>query len=172
MILNDLVSQVGLEIFFDEYLYKKPFAAQKTAKAFENLISWPMLEQIFSAQHRECWLPKNGLLPEDPWLNRGLLTACQAKKEFALGRTVLVRHSEKVAPCLASIASDFYKLFDRTVDIQIYVTPAGEEGFDWHYDNEDVFVVQSQGEKEFRLLPNTVCRKPLPMFNPHKFAAG
>jgi hypothetical protein len=33
MILNDLVSQVGLEIFFDEYLYKKPFAAQKTADA-------------------------------------------------------------------------------------------------------------------------------------------
>ncbi len=56
----------------------------------------------------------------------------------------------------------FFEHFHAPVDIQLYCTRPGEEGFDWHYDVEDVFVIQSVGEKEFRSKRNTGTARPLP----------
>ncbi len=37
---------------------------------------------------------------------------------------------------------------------------------EWHYDLEEIFVIQSLGEKEFYLRPNTVKAYPLPAVLP------
>jgi 50S ribosomal protein L16 3-hydroxylase len=45
------------------------------------------------------------------------------------------------------------------VHIQLFVTPAGTHSFGWHYDFEDVFIVQATGVKEYFLRDNTVERQ-------------
>ena len=35
--------------------------------------------------------------------------------------------------------------FAAPVDVHLYCTPAGQPGFGWHYDAEDVFVLQTAG---------------------------
>ena len=45
---------------------------------------------------------------------------------------------------------------DAAIDIHVHCTPAGEHGFGWHYDAEEVFIVLIQGRKEFAVRKNTV----------------
>lgn len=45
--------------------------------------------------------------------------------------------------------------------MHIYATPPGNFGFSWHYDAEDVFILQTAGEKEYELRKNTVHPWPL-----------
>jgi 50S ribosomal protein L16 3-hydroxylase len=150
-ILETLIAPMTLEEFRRDFLFKKPFAAPMKAAQFQRLLSWPLLGEIFESGYDECWLPKQGRLPEDKALATGKLTTEQAMKGFAEGRSITIRHSERAHPVLGAIAKDFEALFRDPIDIQLYVTPPGEEGFDWHYDIEEVFVIQSSGEKEFYL---------------------
>lgn len=159
-ILSDLIQPLSLQEFSDKHLFKQPYASPLKAEPFRNLISWPLLWEIFNSGHQDCWLPKQGLLPPEPDLQTGHLTFEQARKGYEEGRTILIRHAEKAHPKLAAIAQDFHRLFQDPVDIQIYCTPPEEEGFDWHYDSEEVFVIQSGGEKEFRLRKNTLNPSP------------
>jgi ribosomal protein L16 Arg81 hydroxylase len=121
-----------------------------------------LLKEIIENSCTNCWLPKNGMLPERKELKTGKLTFSEALHGFAAGRTVLVRHSEQNSEALAEIADDFKQHLGGEVDIQLYFTPTGEEGFNWHYDAEDVIVIQSFGAKEFYLLKNTVTERPYP----------
>lgn len=164
-ILEDILNPFPLFLFTSRVLRQQPYAAPFAASRFCDLISWRLLEEIFIKGHGDCWLPKRGQLPQEPSLSSGYLNLETAQKHFSVGHTVLIRHAERAQEDLARIAFDFYQLFKRPIDIQLYVTPKSEEGFDWHYDVEDVFVFQSQGEKEFRLLANTVTSRPLPMMS-------
>lgn len=155
-ILDELLQPMTNREFRAEYLFRKPFAAADRAAQFRKLISWPLLADIFATGYGDCWLPKAGRLPKEPERATGRLALDQAMRAFGDGRSILVRHSERAHGRLKEIAEDFQRVFSDPIDIQLYATPAGEEGFDWHYDIEEVFVIQSSGEKEFRLrIPRT-----------------
>ena len=53
--------------------------------------------------------------------------------------------------------------FHAPVDIQVYLTPDQQQAFGWHYDLEEVFIIQVQGCKEYTLRQNTV--NPLPVWD-------
>lgn len=164
-ILHELVGESETGSFFENHFRRRPFALPSRARRFENLVCWDLLREIFEV-HSDCWLPCQGRLPSEKALSSGMLTYEQAREGFASGRTVLIRHAERSSGKIADVARSFQEAFRSPIDVQLYVTPAGQEGFDWHYDIEDVFVIQSAGEKEFRLLPNTVTPRPLPVLTP------
>jgi ribosomal protein L16 Arg81 hydroxylase len=149
--------------FLAMFHMRKPFAAPNQAHSFCNLLSWPMLDEIFHKNHDDCWPVQNGELSPQFSKPSGHLNPALARAAFAQGHTIVVRHAEKANICLSEIAEQFQNFFRRPVDLQLYLTPEGEEGFDWHYDVEDVFVIQCSGAKEFRLLENTVSPRPFPL---------
>lgn len=153
-ILENLLRPHSLHTFKNQFLFQKPYAAPSTAKSFYNFLSWDLLEEILSSGHDDCWLPKYGQMPDDARLRSGRLSISQAIEGYQNGRTLLIRHAEKAHPRLAAVAADFYRVFNKPIDIQIYCTPPNEEGFGWHYDLEEVFVIQSLGQKEFYLYQN------------------
>jgi ribosomal protein L16 Arg81 hydroxylase len=159
-ILESLVLDIGLNAFKERHFQKEPYAAPYRAEKYRNFLSWIRLKEIIENPCHDCWLPREGKLPEVKELSTGTLTFSEALNGFADGRTVLVRHSERHSKELAEIAAAFKTELGGDIDIQLYFTPAGEEGFNWHYDAEDVFVIQSFGAKEFRLLKNTTTPRP------------
>src|SRR5262249_22517361 len=46
------------------------------------------------------------------------------------------------------------------VAIQLYATPRGYYSFTWHYDAEEVFILQTAGSKQYYLRENTVNPHP------------
>lgn len=156
-VLAPLLHPTTEEVFRREFLFKQPYAAAGTASEYQRLIGWPLLFEIFASNYSDCWLAKRGKLLEG---STGQLTPASAIQTFEEdGYSIVVRHSERAHPKLTAIAEKFHDHFQDPIDIQLYATPAEEEGFDWHYDIEEVFVIQSLGEKEFFLrVPMTTPR--------------
>jgi Cupin superfamily protein len=86
-----------------------------------------------------------------------------------IGVGLCLRHTERCHPALARIAGAFRaELGDAQV--QLFVTPGGTHGFGWHYDDEDVFIVQTAGVKDYYFRENTItdARAHAAVF--HRFA--
>lgn len=56
---------------------------------------------------------------------------------------------------MCALARSFERDFHRTARVQLFVTPRGTRGFAWHYDLEDVFILQTLGSKTYYLRENT-----------------
>lgn len=72
----------------------------------------------------------------------------------------MLRHTERFDTRLAQIASGLERELQGTAVIQIYSTPANHHSFGWHYDAEEVFIVQTTGEKDYYLRENTINPRP------------
>jgi len=73
----------------------------------------------------------------------------------------VIRNAERHDAELARLARGFHQDFLAEVNVHVYCTPPQRSGFGWHYDPEDVFILQTQGTKEYQLRKNTVNPWPL-----------
>jgi 50S ribosomal protein L16 3-hydroxylase len=75
---------------------------------------------------------------------------------FARGIGVAIREPERHSPPLKELSRDFATDLPGDQRIIVFATPGQSCGFGWHYDAEDVFIVQTAGDKEYLFRRNTV----------------
>ena len=66
-----------------------------------------------------------------------------------------MRRAELHDAGLATLADSFARELGGSAHIQLFVTPGKTRGFGWHYDEEDVCIVQTQGTKTYYFRENT-----------------
>ncbi|WP_413587485.1 JmjC domain-containing protein [Bdellovibrio sp. HCB274] len=132
----------------------KPFQLREPPD-IRSLFNFEVASSIVREQYGDCWLARNGKLPALPELKSGSLTVEQMCSGITQGYSLVIRHAEYANKELSAIAEVFSAIFQKPIDIQLYFTPENCEGFDWHFDYEDVFVFQTFGVKEFTLRPNS-----------------
>jgi ribosomal protein L16 Arg81 hydroxylase len=81
----------------------------------------------------------------------------QVMRLMEAGVSVVVRAAEKHDAGLAGLAERFARVLPGEVHIQLYVTPAATNSYGWHYDFEDVFIVQTAGVKDYYFRANTAA---------------
>ncbi len=150
--LSELIQPLSWQEFALNYFSKAPFATPHSASKFQNFIDWEMLGEIVSSERSQSRLAKAGKMPTPAPTK---LDLPQVVQYYQNGWTLFIRNAERSHPKIASIAEEFFKFFGSPIDIQLYATPAEQQGFGWHYDLEEVFVLQTTGEKEFFLYKNT-----------------
>lgn len=161
--IEQLLGEFPLRQFIDEYFLRQPFSLPQGASAFAPLGGWPRITSILSQPDADVLIVKEGQRWEG---NRNPLPD-EARQLFDDGYTVLVRHAERCDPEIAALAAGFERDFCAAVDVHIYCTPANHHGFGWHYDAEDVFILQTAGSKEYSLRKNTVNPWPVVEALPH-----
>lgn len=72
------------------------------------------------------------------------------------GATIILQQAHQLEPPLARFCRGLEHVFSAHVQTNLYLTPANAQGFRTHYDNHDVFVVQIEGEKAWRLYDKPV----------------
>jgi 50S ribosomal protein L16 3-hydroxylase len=157
MTIQDVFGDFLVSRFIDEYLHRLPFALCGAAQTACQLGSWDAIASMLGDPELDLMLARDGAkyIDAPPREAEELLRLSQS------GWTVLVRHAERHSDALATLAAAFETAFRGKVDVHIYVTPPGRRGFSWHYDAEDVFILQSSGEKRYDLRKNTVHPWPL-----------
>ena len=153
--LEQLFGKVPLAQFIGEYLHRLPLAMAGSARGLRELGTWDVLGAILPAAGADAFSAREGQWGPVPSDERGARSLCDE------GYTVFVRHAERHDRRLAAVAEAFEQTFRGAVNIHFFATPAGAPGFSWHYDAEDVFIVQTAGEKEYSLRKNTVNPWPL-----------
>lgn len=154
MILDELLGDVPRSAFLERHFHTLPFASPTGAERLAA--GWPLVESLLGHPGVDFLAARQG----EVWA-AGVPAPEQARRLLAEGHTLRFRNAQRHDPGLAALADDFRRAFAGAVDIQVFCTPQGHPGFGWHYDAEDVFVLQAHGSKTWWLRKNTVNPWPL-----------
>jgi bifunctional lysine-specific demethylase and histidyl-hydroxylase NO66 len=77
-------------------------------------------------------------------------------RQFADGATIVLQALHRTWPPVADAAQGLAADLGHPVQVNAYVTPPQNRGFDDHYDVHDVFVVQVTGQKHWQVRPPVV----------------
>ena len=155
--LQKLFGDFCLKKFFADFLHRLPVALPGVGGSVRALGSWETLEAILQSTDVDLMVVREGQqVPGTP-----VQDIAAARDYVAAGCTILVRHAECHQTQLRALANQFQQVFRAPVNIHLYATPPATFGFSWHYDAEDVFILQTSGEKEYFLRKNTVNPWPL-----------
>ncbi|WP_413293653.1 JmjC domain-containing protein [Bdellovibrio sp. HCB185ZH] len=154
-LFSNMLSPLSIEDFTQKILFKEPFAAPEKATEIRNIFNWNVATEIIQSRYGKSFFAKNGKVSEEP----APLCMDRFYRGITEGKTLVIPHAENAHSTFAALAHQFTQYYPRPVDVELYLTPEGNEGLDWHYDYEDVFVLQSSGVKEFILRKNSFWPK-------------
>jgi ribosomal protein L16 Arg81 hydroxylase len=155
--IERLLGSTSRASFLAEHYQKLPFALAGAARELVPLGSWESIGEILAQPNPDMLVVRGG----ERWSGSLPCTLTQARELAAEGYTLLVRHAERHLPALAEWAAGFARDFCGEVNVHLYCTPASQFGFSWHYDAEEVFIIQTTGNKEYSLRKNTVNPWPV-----------
>jgi 50S ribosomal protein L16 3-hydroxylase len=157
MNLQTLLGDVTKAEFLDHYFHRLPFSSATTAEPVCHLGTWDVLGEILRQPDADRMVVRAG----EPYAGPLPTTPIAAQTLVDEGFTILLRHAEQHHAELRRLADAFATDLQAPVNIHIYATPPGCRGFTWHYDAEDVFIMQTAGNKQYWLRKNTVHPWPL-----------
>lgn len=98
------------------------------------------------------------------------------KSSFESGATLRITGANTLVPSLARFCNDLASLHRARVHANIYITPRMSSGFDPHFDDHDVFILQCYGKKCWSIHERYESKTELPLkgflFNGKINAAG
>jgi 50S ribosomal protein L16 3-hydroxylase len=155
--LSRLLHGTTRESFFEQNFQKQPHAEAGSAADAAPLMSWDKVAALIAAP-----------APPDMIVSRStkFLSGCeprtieQAQELFASGCSIVLRSVDLCDDEVRGLAEGFRAEMDGEVTVHAFATPRGFPGFGWHYDCEDVFIIQSSGVKQYFLRENTVNPRP------------
>jgi 50S ribosomal protein L16 3-hydroxylase len=156
-VLKEMLKETSLDIFLEKHFTRLPFSSVHGALHLCNLLNWKTVEHILQEKKSVLRIVQDGTVIKD-YVE---LNYSEAQKHHEQGHTLLLRYAEKSDTALFKIAQDFAQTFHTEVDIQLYCTPENHNAFGWHYDVEEVFIIQTRGSKHYTIRPNTVHPNPL-----------
>ncbi|HYO75831.1 MAG TPA: cupin domain-containing protein, partial [Thermoanaerobaculia bacterium] len=143
------------ETFLREHFQRAPIAQPKLGRAIAPLLDWKTVSRLVAAR-ADMLLVRNSKLR----LEEAPVTFEDVQTLFRDGYSVVLRHCEQHDPGLRAVADAFARELPGQVVVQVYATPGDFHSFSWHYDVEDVFIVQATGTKDYFLRENTINPRP------------
>jgi hypothetical protein len=79
-------------------------------------------------------------------------------EHFRAGATITRNGMNHFRPNLRALARDMTERFSARTDIVVFLTPAGQQGFEAHHDSTDTYVLQLEGSKHWQVWPTPEAR--------------
>lgn len=156
-VLKNLLKNQNLELFLTKYFTRLPFSSAGGAEELKDILNWDTLKTIIESKKSYLRIVKDGKMVKD-YADIGHE---EALSYYQRGNTLLVKNAELSHSKFKALADDFSRSFFTPVDIQLYCTPENHNAFGWHYDVEEVFIVQVKGSKAYTIRQNTIHPNPL-----------
>jgi 50S ribosomal protein L16 3-hydroxylase len=152
-LLHEWIAPLELDAFTATRLGRIAHASPGTASNALAMLDWEVLGRVLAADPG----------PDTIVCARGRALSLPAPRELVelraymrMGIGLCLRQTQRCDPGLGRVAADFTTTLSRPAHVQVFVTPGGTHGFGWHYDLEDVFIVQTAGVKDYYFRANTV----------------
>jgi lysine-specific demethylase/histidyl-hydroxylase NO66 len=173
--LASLLSPTTVQSFLNTVWAKSPFLAKSDQRErFGGLLNLAEFEFLLSSVAAPGWLsfvsgvvrpPSREQLTRDGTLDVAAIYKAVADNQSLLLTKVHRLHSGTGTLC-RRLAADFRSagvVLRKPIRANAYYTPPRSQGFDPHYDDHDVLVLQLHGEKRWRIYGEAVKwpRKPM-----------
>ncbi|KAJ7996861.1 hypothetical protein DPEC_G00222910 [Dallia pectoralis] len=163
-VFQSLISPMGQEEFFSNYWEKKPLHLQRSdsslASYYQSLFQLSDLQTLCSqgltyARDLNVCRCING---EKTVMNKeGHVNYSQLRKDFDKKKATIQFHQpQRFKDELWRIQEKLECFFGALVGSNVYITPQASQGLPPHYDDVEVFILQLEGEKHWRLYSPTV----------------
>lgn len=86
----------------------------------------------------------------------GLVDVARVTQQLADGGTLVFSQLDHLVPALAMLCRSMESELSTRFQTNVYYTPPNAQGFRTHYDSHDVFVLQCEGTKHWRLYDTPV----------------
>ena len=101
--------------------------------------------------------------------NQPRVALADVQKHFKAGCSIRFLAPHTLSPRLHTLLHQLDQALGMQSGANSYLTPAGTQGFSPHYDDVDVFIVQTEGAKRWRLYAPTSANDVLPLESSRNF---
>jgi len=154
-VLQSWLGDLDGDEFRRTYLGKLPYSRPASARGALSACTWHGLDAMLRAKPDGLVVSKGVLsqrdLPGNLEQLRGL---------FRDGIGVVLRHAHLLHAPLRALCESFACELPGEQRVLVFATPRATHGFGWHYDPEEVFIVQTAGQKQYYFRQNTVDPTP------------
>ncbi|XP_006868658.1 PREDICTED: bifunctional lysine-specific demethylase and histidyl-hydroxylase MINA isoform X2 [Chrysochloris asiatica] len=163
-LFESLISPIKTQTFFKEFWEQKPLLIQRDDPAlatyYRSLFRLTDLKSLCSrgiyygrdVNVCRCVNGKKKILNKD-----GKAHFLQLRKDFDQKRATIQFHQpQRFKDELWRIQEKLECYFGSLVGSNVYITPSGSQGLPPHYDDVEIFILQLEGEKHWRLYQPTV----------------
>jgi 50S ribosomal protein L16 3-hydroxylase len=158
-VLQELLGAVPVSEFLQRSFARLPFAMPDRAAHYRHHFTDADFAAMVEHTQAVLRIVRNGRMV----LDNARMSWAEAQTYYGRGHTLLVRHAERASTKVQTIAQEFAHFFHSPVDVQVYLTPDKGQAFGWHYDLQEVFIIQVRGCKEYTIRQNTL--NPYPVWN-------
>lgn len=150
-----VLEPISLDAFFNDYWEQKPLhIARPNANPFSSLVSIDSIEALISTNsisyptvqlsHAGQVIPVSNYTDDDQ-----LIVPNRLIEHYRNGCTIVVSHAHRLVKNLMSLCRAIQASLMMRCQTNVYLSPAGNQGFNPHYDTHDVFILQVSGKKTF-----------------------
>ena len=170
--LERLLAPVPPSVFLQEYWEQRPLVLQRSrAGYYGDLLTAADVDRLVTTSDMtfpEFRLVRSGEpLPLPDYTRtttssggpRRVADPDRIVEEYGNGATVILQGLHRSWTPLALLCRSLEAALSHPTQTNVYVTPPGSQGFAPHYDTHDVFILQIDGSKHWRLYDSPV---PLP----------
>ena len=163
--LEDLLAPITADVFFRDNWEKETLVVARGDEAhYAGLLELRDIDQIlaFSRPKFSDQSAFQGEGPLRPTYVRGTLDQpalsfaenpgiAEIRQVFDNGKSVVIMAMQHRWPAVAALCRNLETVFHCPVHANMYLTPAGSQGFAAHFDTHEVFILQLEGVKHWRL---------------------
>jgi len=155
LFLQRVLSPLAIEDFLDQHWEAGPLhIGRADSNHFSDLLDTPQLEKLFSTQllsfpQVQLTQSDRPVTPPDYCDDSNRVVPIRAMAQHAQGATLVLSHAQNLLAGLARLCRDTEAAMRMPSQANVYLSPAGRQGFNPHYDTHDVFVLQVSGCKTF-----------------------
>ena len=161
MTFDRLVAPLDRDRFFREFWTRKSVRLADRTRTFDDVFGWDALNTVLSA--RDLTFPKikvsrndQPVAPDTFTTETGLVDVQAVLALFRDGASIGITGADSDWPPLGVVVEGIYDALLESVHTNVYVSPPNTQGFKCHFDLHEVFVLQVEGTKHWRVFTPTI----------------
>jgi len=162
--------------FRAQYFGKRPIHIRRESAGSAGALSWQRFNEVlaitpyWNEDTLKVYFKSRAALRENYCDTTDLRPGAKApadpakvKALLGLGASLIANHIHRVCPEVAAIAQALEREFAARVAANVYCSFKGVQAFQTHFDLHDVFAVQMEGEKTWRVYESRADAPVLPL---------
>lgn len=161
IVASGIIEPIALEDFFEQYWEQKPLhISRSSSNPFDAMISIEVIEELLSTNalnfptiqlsHAGQSIPVADYTDGD-----SLIVSSRVQERYQAGSTIVISHAHRLVANLMTLCRSIEKSMMMRCQTNVYLSPAGNQGFNPHYDTHDVFILQVSGKKTFNFYSSS-----------------